>query len=111
VSAGFTKGPWSRHECFDPTGKRLTSRDIVPPGGHSLNGVAVLASVFSNDADARLIAAAPELYEALRQCRLELDYCQQQLAARGQTGHPEDSVSRALKAGRAALAKARGEAA
>jgi chromosome segregation ATPase len=44
-----------------------------------------------------------ELEEALRQCRFELDYCQQQLAAHGQTGHPEDSVSRALRAATAAL--------
>jgi hypothetical protein len=43
------------------------------------------------------------LEEALRQCRFELDYCQQQLAAHGQTGHPEDSVSRALRAATAAL--------
>lgn len=60
-------------------------------------------------ADARLIAAAPQLFEALTACRLELDYCQRQLAAHGQTGHANDSVSRALAAGNAALALAKGE--
>lgn len=60
-------------------------------------------------ANAHLWAAAPDLYEALRQCRTELHFCAQQLAAHGQPGHSEDSVSRALKVGEAALAKARGE--
>ena len=63
------------------------------------------------EANARLIAAAPELLEALEACRLELDYCQRQLAAHGQTGHANDSVSRALAAGAAAIAKAKGGAA
>ncbi|WP_311271250.1 hypothetical protein [Sphingobium sp. WCS2017Hpa-17] len=57
-------------------------------------------------ADRALFLAAPELLTALKACRLELDYCQRQLAAHGQTGSPNDSVSRALAAGAAAIAKA-----
>jgi hypothetical protein len=93
-----TPGPWSKHDCFDPTGKRLTSRDIVPRGGHSLSGVVVLASVFSNEHDARLIAAAPELYEAAH------DFLE--AWTDGQTR--ESAAHLAIKLGRA-LRKARGD--
>jgi hypothetical protein len=62
---GFTPGPWGQHECYDASGARLVSYDVHGPHAHSLNGVAVLASVFGNEANARLIAAAPELFEAL----------------------------------------------
>lgn len=55
----------------------------------------------------RLEASHAELVAALTSCRLELDYCQRQLAAHGQTGRPDDSVSRALKAGAAALSNAK----
>lgn len=57
-------------------------------------------------ANGQLFAAAPELLEALKACRLELDYCQKQLAAYGQTGSANDSVSRALANGAEAIAKA-----
>jgi len=44
------------------------------------------------------------LLEALRACRLELFWCAQQLADRGMKGHPDDSVSRALRLADEAMA-------
>jgi hypothetical protein len=110
AGAQFTPGPWARGK--DPYDLVIQSEHwniaTVDGMGNPWRGS---ERWNEREANAHLIAAAPELYEALRQCRTELDYCQQQLAAHGQTGHPEDSVSRALREGKAALAKARGEAA
>lgn len=64
--AAPSASPWTWCKCYDPTGKRLTSLDVVPRDGHSLSGVAVIASVWGNEANARLIAAAPELLRHLR---------------------------------------------
>jgi hypothetical protein len=69
-NAAFSPGPWSWHQCFDPTGKHLTSLDICPHGGHSLSGAAVLASVWGGqEANARLIASAPQLHDAVTAIR------------------------------------------
>ena len=108
MSAAFTAGPWSWHKCFDHTGKRLISLDIVPRGGHSLSGVAVLASVFGNEADAHLIAAAPQLYDGcnallgLLQLLLNRDDLPAEVREAMQTSHRVGEA-------RAALALARGE--
>lgn len=55
----FTPGPWK------------TSRDAVPPGHVQITVYAEatgerVATAFEREANARLIAAAPALYEALR---------------------------------------------
>ena len=102
-----TPAPW----FLTPQQRSVVARPTVTlPNGEERWTTKRIASLSYNynEADARLIAAAPELLEALRQCRLELDWCQRQLAAHGQTGHPGDSVSRALKAGSAAITKATG---
>jgi hypothetical protein len=109
-SREFTPGPW---QWFPSVSKEQPVVIDTAIGVDSTNGT-IIAEVTRGkqfEANAHLISAAPDLYEALRQCRLELRYCADQLAADGQTGHPEDSVSRALRSGEAALAKARGETA
>lgn len=50
-----------------------------------------------------LAEGAGRLREALTNTRLELRCCADQLRALGRPGHPDDSVSRALKAADAAL--------
>jgi hypothetical protein len=56
----FTEGPWEVHEA---TSSRL-GFDIQTVGGDEL-----IAFNLRNAANARLIAAAPELLEALIECR------------------------------------------
>ncbi len=58
------------------------------------------------EARAILIAAAPELLDALRKTRNELYWCAEQLKHRGMPGVPGDSVDVALAESRAAIAKA-----
>lgn len=59
--SGFTKGPWSVGG-----GCRATGFTVKIASGELLVGGAGLTS----EANARLIAAAPELYEALESCEL-----------------------------------------
>jgi|SRR6185295_105630 len=54
----------------------------------------------------RAVNCHDEMLAALKACRLELHHCAEQLSAHGQTGHPDDSVSRALRAADAAIAAA-----
>ena len=86
-SAAWTPGPWSR-EVGAGRGAWIA--------GANMHGWAALACGNTDaeaEANARLIAAAPELYEALQFARDEL---------RGQFGAEYDDID-------AALAKARGE--
>ena len=92
MSAGFTKGPWPVERTGD--GKRY----VV--GNKLVEGYYEVAEVYSDDCDpdeakanAHLIAAAPDMYEALEEC----------VAFTGAHGGP-------FAKARAALAKARGEA-
>lgn len=88
MSAGFTPGPWEWNE-----GGRLFHNS---PASHSENVLVVHHPVWRpTPADARLIAAAPELYEALEKFVAIKD---------------GRDIPPALDAGLAALAKARGEA-
>lgn len=98
----FTPGPWSTHR----EGHSTVYVD-APLGGGVLQEVAACGPTAEGaeqqDANARLIAAAPELYEALEAV---------ELACR--MGIPPGEVlslnSTIRLAARAALAKARGEA-
>ena len=83
-----TEGPWTA-KPFDRTWVVCFGGDEYLIGGVHLN----------REANARLIAAAPELLEALKTCELRLTYLAQESIA----------VGYELKAARAALAKATGE--
>lgn len=64
MDAKFTKGPWR----VDPD--KNGYYDVIPESG---NGMAVVGCEgIDNEANARLIAAAPELLEALVKARQEL---------------------------------------
>ena len=60
------------------------------------------------EANARLIAAAPDMYEALKATLRELTACANQLTALGYASRDGGSVHSAQQEARAALAKARG---
>lgn len=117
--AEHTKGPWMRHEDYpkvivavaEPT-TSLLALDMTD--GNEEDPIAIIAS----DANARLIAAAPELLEALERLADIEDksfadncYCAccGEHPAHGQPfgGHADNC---ALVAARLAIAKARGDA-
>lgn len=89
-----TPGPWHLGGIFEPNSDRPTSNvwGPTPPGMQSGNIVCCNATV----PDARLIAAAPDMAEALRACINAVDY-----AAVRWAGSDES-----LKLARASLAKA-----
>jgi hypothetical protein len=95
-NAAFTPGPWTAEQYHDNEWQIDAARDAV----------ATTAFCFAPEstANARLIAAAPELYEAARLFVEEYDAADQ-----------DDGVAMmlaynaALEAAKAALAKARGE--
>lgn len=102
---GHTPGPWA----YDPDGGEIY-RSNGPSDFTEVAAIYDLADAAEQEANAAFIVRAVnshyEMLEALKACRLELDHCQRQLAAHGQTGAPNDSVSRALAAGSAAIARA-----
>jgi hypothetical protein len=104
VSAAFTPGPWRVREpgCATVLGmKRHTHFD-----GSFTDFEAEVARIQPSpmrEANARLIAAAPELYEALKALQLQ--------ALQSNVNEPSNEWGRdALAQARGALAKARGEA-
>lgn len=82
----FTPGPWKIKQCKDFCGYENCKYHWVEPPGHFTQG-----SGFEQ-ADANLIAAAPDLYNALEVLE----------KAANERGIPTDAA-------KAALAKARGE--
>lgn len=60
----WTKGPWQ----FVPWHIAEGPSEVRAPEGW-------LICTTSGDANARLIASAPDLYEALRNCSVALNYC------------------------------------
>jgi len=90
TEAKHTPGPWVE---FDG--------DICPA-----NDIAnvVIATLYqdTSDADARLIAAAPDLLEALEDMLVQADFA---ASVRGGEGHMKYAMAKA----RAAIAKAKGE--
>jgi hypothetical protein len=103
VSAGFTPGPWRR--------SRKSGAPYIISEGDNGQTVARVTE-FTRDfvaeqvANANLIAAAPELYEALDAIVAAIEPT---LNAAVEAGYPnEESVAR-MNAAKAALTKARGE--
>lgn len=93
MSAGHTPGPWKRDICqVDKSWlKGRLSECVISPQG-------IVAVTGEGDADARLIAAAPELLDAL-----------QAMLAQLRKGPYAFKDSDALRSARAAVAKATGE--
>ena len=93
-----TPGPWERHETGAIVGPKLDDKPVW------LRPVIARFETGVKEADARLIAAAPELLEALEDL-VELAKCAMQ-TANGDIG--EYDINEELKQARAAIAKARG---
>ena len=103
----FTPTPWEILDdaivFFEPV---CCGNDVVYGGCCGCPDASpVHIASFSNEADANLIAAAPDLYEALNSCACELAHLIKQLKIR-EKSIVVTTYNKAL----AALAKARGEA-
>jgi hypothetical protein len=63
-NAKFTQGPWK----YDPAAEAVTSGDLI----------VIVYEMNTNEADGHLIAAAPDMYEALKEIGriLESDNCE-----------------------------------
>lgn len=96
----YTPGPWvlENRGCkyiVSKPGDGYITRDVCRLDGSTM-------SAFAQEANARLIAAAPELLEALRGL-LALD------KEHHQRGHDDEDICQEVQAARAAIAKAEGE--
>ncbi|MCW5615861.1 MAG: hypothetical protein KIT32_12130 [Rhodocyclaceae bacterium] len=106
----WTKGPW---KAFTDGARKvwliISTNDDLPADEQGAPGIAV-----SNEADAHLIAAAPDLAEALVQCAESLAFARDKLGITGEGDGQERKADAAddigslsaLLAARAALAKA-----
>lgn len=70
--ARYTKGPWVIHESNAIVGEKLDDHPIW------LRPVIARFATGVRPADARLMAAAPELLEALQECKAALEWCVEQ---------------------------------
>lgn len=120
-----TPGPWSVNgelrEVAEASGHKLMlyCADIVLAEDDPRGWRGYIASVQSADhcangitreeaeANARLLAAAPDLFEALKLMLCELSACANQLTDLGRYVPVNGSVNRAIMAGHAALAAAK----
>jgi hypothetical protein len=97
-----TPGPWSVADRLVPNGRRWVQRN------HTRTLVALVYSTPEREANARLIAAAPDLLEA---CNEALEFAEdQEDVLDGSYGQPEPN--RAMQVAtmlRAAIAKAEGK--
>lgn len=106
----FTPGPWTLSGRCKVTCGDMRSVDvmaIIRPDGITVFDLPYAdRATNAGDADARLIAAAPELYEAGTE--IETHISQAMVLLEGSGNYPR--VNQSLAALRRALAKARGEA-
>lgn len=70
VETKWTKGPWKAHEYNLRMGSLISHGDISK--GQTIANVFAQRNVEEGEANGRLVAAAPELYEALLACQLQL---------------------------------------
>jgi hypothetical protein len=109
-----TPGPWEAHESDD--GHEIHMGERVG-SGHMYQTQHILGydhglseedgkQFEEAEANAWLIAAAPDLLAACKLLQCELSYCRDQLAELKRPSREGGSVDLALKAGRAAIAKA-----
>jgi hypothetical protein len=105
MSAAFTPGPWRACAFSSIVGCPVTAQPDKTKNTFNVCGVAAPVSRDENIANARLIAAAPELYEALE---LALEHAERH-AHHYLGGDSLKRASEELHPARAALAKARGQ--
>ena len=98
---GFTPGPWTP-EGFDDWGDGTNLPLELDVRVNGSRWDKIVDSIRISDANAHIIAAAPDLYEALNEL---LD-----ISKYAEWNDGGDRLDAALEAGLAALAKARGEA-
>lgn len=93
-----TPGPWTFSDCSmsGPNGETVFELGI---GSHGRG-----ESIFPSDQDARLIAASPDLLEALRLCLVAME----EIGVVDRCTIPFDQVEIARTKARAAIAKAEG---
>ena len=105
----WTKGPWAVSDL--PGGSLCVDATVDLPDGGKIGRV-ICQWVYRDTHidDARLIAAAPMLYEALEgeMSRLDAEYSDL-LADTQEGGGPHDLRLKQIDAARAALARARGD--
>jgi hypothetical protein len=95
-----TPGPWQVGMAFDNYGTTEIAIEHMTTAGNLIIAVA-LDGLQGQDANARLIAAAPDLLEALKYCRQKIEY----MRAHGEWYSP----GKATEMADAAIAKATGE--
>lgn len=107
IPCAFTPGPWALkidpYEDVDPPSEPFCTV-TAGNGGYMGEGGFEISGICRED-DARLIAAAPCLYEALDECQAIL---REYVREYGPT--PGDDEPAALERAKATLAKARGQA-
>ena len=103
MSAGFTPGPYRvSHSGFERT------PHIVARIGGKPRTIARLILDEKSEANALVLAAAPDLYEALA---VWVELIDGTLSSAIEAGYPNERHAANMEASKAALAKARGESA
>jgi hypothetical protein len=108
VTVGFTPGPWETVEAFYKNGFYVFGKERGQ--GWLRKKRLDDCGAFKNEADARLIAAAPELYGQLESGQTDLDLLRRAIEENDPKAELLIRVTDLWKRNDAALAKARGEA-
>lgn len=101
----WTKGPYTFEQCMRFDGTTVQEWFIQVPVAGDSDEPTIIASVHTSKRDAALLAAAPDVAEALESVMAELKE-----AMHTTYGAALADMQTAYAEGRAALAKARGEA-